>query len=122
VVIHGCVPGIEAYLLFQSITSLVNSDKLFYLVLTLGLAVPITSVAALLPYSLLTGAEVFLRRYPEGTVCMLTYKSPFQWVQLAPLVGFLIFNIIVTTLAVRAAYKSAAFRCSLKTMSPIIIP
>jgi hypothetical protein len=107
---HACVPGIEAYLLFQSITSLVNSDKLFYLVLTLGLGVPITSVAVLLPYSLLTGAEVFLRQYPDGAVCMLTYKSPFQWVQLAPMVGVLLFNIIVTTLAVRAAYKSAVFR------------
>jgi hypothetical protein len=106
----ACFPGIEAYLLFQSITSLVSSDKLFYIILTIGLAVPITSVAALLPYSLLTGAEVFLRRYPEGAVCMLTYESPFEWVQLAPLAAVLLFNIVVTTLAVRAAYKSAAFR------------
>jgi hypothetical protein len=102
--------GVEAYLLFQSITSIVTSDKLFYVVLTVGLAGPIISVVALLPYSLLSGAEVFLRRYPEGAVCMLTYESPFQWVQVAPLAGILLFNIVVTALAVRAAYKSAVFR------------
>ena len=38
---------------------------MFYLVLGFGLSLPTSLVIALLTYSLLTGAEVYLRRYSE---------------------------------------------------------
>ena len=57
--------GIEAIVLFNSITSVVQGSRMFYLVLGFGLSLPTSLVVALFTYSLLTGAEVYLRRYPE---------------------------------------------------------
>ena len=46
---------------------------MFYLVLGFGLSLPTSLVIALLTYSLLTGAEVYLRRYPEVGTQSRTY-------------------------------------------------
>ena len=65
--------GIEAIVLFNSITSVVQGHRMFYLVLGFGLSLPTSLVIALLTYSLLTGAEVYLRRYPEVGTQSRTY-------------------------------------------------
>ena len=76
----------------------------------IGFTIPTIGVIALLVYSYLYKAEAYIRHYPEGKVCFLNFEKGYMWLLLGPVLVALLFNLLVTGLAVVAAFKSATFR------------